>query len=74
MGRTRQYLRMKDGAEYEIVSEDTKYFYCGFTQFRKSNPNIETIGTGKKKRRGIGSEEYVVAGSDEMDDPEERSV
>ena len=40
---TRQILLMRGGAEYEIVSEDGRYYYCGMTQFRKSNPNIAGI-------------------------------
>ena len=34
---------MKNGAEFPIIGEDGKYFYCGNTQFRKSNPMIAEI-------------------------------
>ena len=40
---SRQVLKLDSGAEYEIVSQDGKYFYCGMTQFRKSNPHIISV-------------------------------
>ena len=36
----RKFLTMDNGAVYEVVSEDGKYFRCGATQFRKNNPHI----------------------------------
>lgn len=36
-------LTMDNGSVYEIVSEDGKYYYCGTTQFRKSNPHITKV-------------------------------
>lgn len=36
-------LTMDNGAVYEIVSEDGKYYYCGTTRFRKSNPHITKV-------------------------------
>ena len=36
----RRFLTMDNGKRYEVVSEDGKYFRCGATQFRKSNPHI----------------------------------
>lgn len=41
--KTRRILKLDSGAEYNIVSEDGRYFYCGETQFRKSNPHIVEI-------------------------------
>lgn len=34
---------LKNGVEFPIVGEDSKYYFCGNTQFKKSNPQIEEI-------------------------------
>lgn len=39
----RHILRMDNGAEYEIVSEDGVYYYCGETQFRRGNRHIQEV-------------------------------
>lgn len=36
-------LTMDNGAVYDVVSEDSKYYYCGATKFRKSNPHIAKV-------------------------------
>lgn len=42
-GATREYLTMKNGAEYKVDCKDGKYFYCGDTRFRITNPNILSV-------------------------------
>lgn len=42
-GARRRMLTLKSGRQYEIMSEDAKYYRCEGTQFRKSNLNIERV-------------------------------
>lgn len=39
----RRTLTLKNGRQYEILFEDTKYYRCEGAQFRKNNPNIEHV-------------------------------
>ena len=39
-GRT---LTMDNGDVYGITAEDGKYYVCGVTKFRKSNPHIVKV-------------------------------
>lgn len=41
--KTRKVLKHKNGTEYGITKENGKYYICGKTQFRKSNPDIAEI-------------------------------
>ena len=34
---------LKNGVEFPIEGENGKYYFCGDTQFRKSNPQIAEI-------------------------------
>lgn len=34
---------LKNGVEFPIEGENSKYYLCGNTQFRKSNPQIAEI-------------------------------
>lgn len=36
-------LRMKNGKEHIVISEDGKYYHCSAASFRKSNPDIESV-------------------------------
>jgi len=39
-----------NGREYRVISEDSRFYYCPNTQFKKSNPGIEVIVKEEKKK------------------------
>lgn len=45
-------LRLNTGQEFEIVSENGRYYFCRGTQFRKANTAIEKIYNKTDKLEG----------------------
>lgn len=59
----KRVLELDTGEIFEVVSEDGKYYRCGNTQFRKSNPHIlsvrfEIAGHGKDEKEDEGNADH----------------
>lgn len=66
---TKKYLYLTNSERYEVTGEDGKYFVCGKTAFRKSNPAIQRVEEEKaEQKRDEDKEEKVT------EDAAERSV
>lgn len=47
--RDKRMLILRNGRQYEILSEDARFYYCEGTQFRKGNPSIVHVDEEVKR-------------------------
>lgn len=52
-----KYLIFSDGSEAAVTGENGKYFLCGKTQYRRSNPNILRVEERKAAKKEEVSED-----------------